>query len=93
MKKSRIYLAGSAALMVGLFGSPLNAANMKVDGLACRTPQDLSALSPIATGACQFIPKGTFVVIERPPLNGSLCVRPLGGTNCLWVYEGQVINR
>jgi hypothetical protein len=93
MLNVKTYLIGGAILIVGLFGSSLNAANMKIDGLACKTPRDLDAMTRTSTGACHFIPRGTYVTIEKTPLNGSICVRPLGEIDCFWVYEGQVINR
>jgi hypothetical protein len=95
MLNAKTYLIGGAILMAGLFGSSLNAANMKGDGLACKTPQDLDAMtrSMIATGACHFIPSGTYVIIERAPFNNSICVRPLGEIDCFWVNHAQVINR
>ena len=94
MLNVKTYIIGGPTLilMVGLFGSSINAANMRIDGLACKAQQDLDALRRTAM-ACQFIPKGTFVVVEKPALNGTICVRPLGEINCLWVYEGQVMNR
>jgi hypothetical protein len=93
MRHVKSCLLGSAIVMVGLFGSPLKAANIKVDLLACKDPQDLDPLRRSGTGGCLFIPKSTFVIVEKIPPNGLLCVRPLGATNCLWVYEGQVMNR
>jgi len=95
MVNVKTYLIGGAILIVGLFGSSLNAANMKIDGLACKTPRDLDAINKsvtTATGACHFIPRGTYVIIEKT-LNGPICVRALGEIDCSWVYEGQVINR
>jgi len=86
-------LIGGAISIVGLFGSSLNAANLKNDGLACKTPRDLDAMTRTTSGACHSIPRGTYVIIEKTPLNGSICVRPLGENDCFWVYENQVINR
>jgi hypothetical protein len=93
MPNAKTYLIGGTLLAVGLCGSSLNAANIKDYCLACRTPRDLDATTRSAPTACHFIPKGTFVVIERPRSNGAICVRVLGDIDCSWVYEGQVINR
>ena len=93
MPNANTYLIAGTLLAVGLCGSSLNAANIKDYGLACRTPRDLDAMTRSGPTACHFIPKGTFVVVERLSSNGSICVRALGDIDCSWVYEGQVINR
>jgi hypothetical protein len=95
MLNAKIGLIGGTLLAVSLCGSSLNAANMKNDGVGCKTPQDLYATtkSVLLTSACHFIPGGTFVIVERMPLNGPLCVRPQGEIDCLWVPQGNVINR
>ena len=93
MPNAKTYLIAGTLLTVGLCGSSLNAANIKDYGLACRTQRDLDETTRSGPTACHYIPKGTFVVIERPSSNGTICVRAMGDTDCSWVFEGQVINR
>jgi hypothetical protein len=88
----KTYLIGCAILIIGLLSSPLNAANMRGDMLGCKNIRDFDPNRRSGPDACQVLAKGTYVVVEKAA-SGSLCVRPLGGINCLWVYESQVMNR
>jgi hypothetical protein len=45
----------------------------------------------IAAKDCRMLQRSTEVIIRRNPWSGrSLCVTPIGDSECLWVYRGWI---